>query len=98
LWKQVGAPLQELLAASLWEHAAPLWELSVAPLWKQVGAPLEELLTASLWEHAGAPSWNMKEALDIEQGYSDKSLKALLLEMIALLLELKLCPIWIEDL
>jgi hypothetical protein len=84
---------------------APLWELLVAPLWKQVGVPLEELLTASLWEHSGAPSWNMKEALDIEQGYSDKGLKAgllglgaLLLEMIALLLEVKLCPIWIEDL
>ncbi len=66
-----------------------MWDaMEVAPLWKQVGADL----------------WDGMEALEVKQGYYfDNGLKAglleletPLLEMIALLLESKLCSIWTE--
>jgi hypothetical protein len=46
--RKVGASLQELLVAQLWEQmGAPFWNaIEVAPSWEQLGADLCSLLLA----------------------------------------------------
>ena len=70
---------------------------------RKEGALLRELLVASLWEQVGAPLWEAMDALEVayEKGLKAgpvPELEAPLLEMIALLLELKLGSIRTEGL